>query len=162
MREDMSDFLIHFTKGEGLESAYQNLKSIQALKRAAIKAYRKYNDDGSINDIDTSIPETFLDLWKEIEDDGPLSHLTPGIVKLLYGDLTDFEDLKTLTKPDDNDEEWNKTISDLEKSSRDLVSQIGLSILDDILEVQHFTKKIFGWDVGEYKRTFSYAGKDDK
>jgi len=28
MREDMSDFLIHFTKGEDLESAYQNLKSI--------------------------------------------------------------------------------------------------------------------------------------
>ncbi len=28
MREDMSDFLIHFTKGEDMEGAYQNLKSI--------------------------------------------------------------------------------------------------------------------------------------
>ena len=28
MREDMSDFLIHFTKGDTLENAYQNLKSI--------------------------------------------------------------------------------------------------------------------------------------
>jgi hypothetical protein len=28
MRADMSDFLIHFTKGENLEGAYQNLKSI--------------------------------------------------------------------------------------------------------------------------------------
>lgn len=28
MREDMSDFLIHFTKGDGLEGAYQNLNSI--------------------------------------------------------------------------------------------------------------------------------------
>ena len=28
MREDMSDFLIHFTKGQDLEEAYQNLKRI--------------------------------------------------------------------------------------------------------------------------------------
>lgn len=28
MREDMTDYLIHFTKGEDLERAYQNLKSI--------------------------------------------------------------------------------------------------------------------------------------
>ncbi len=28
MREDMSDFLIHFTKGESMEHAYQNLKNI--------------------------------------------------------------------------------------------------------------------------------------
>lgn len=28
MREDMSDFLIHFTKGDDLQGAYQNLKSI--------------------------------------------------------------------------------------------------------------------------------------
>ncbi|QDO84495.1 hypothetical protein FM037_16395 [Shewanella psychropiezotolerans] len=28
MREDMSDFLIHFTKGEDIEAAYQNLRSI--------------------------------------------------------------------------------------------------------------------------------------
>lgn len=136
--------------------------AIQALKRATIKAYGKFNVDSSKNDIDTSIPEAFLEVWKENEDDGPLSHLTPGIVKLLYGDLTDFEDLKELTGSEEDDEEWNETIRDLEKSSRDLTSQIGLSILDDILEVQHYTKKVFGWDVGEYKRTFSYAGEDNK
>ena len=28
MREDMPDFLIHFTKGENIEDAYQNLKNI--------------------------------------------------------------------------------------------------------------------------------------
>jgi len=33
MREDMSDFLIHFTKGESKETAYQNLKSIIEQQR---------------------------------------------------------------------------------------------------------------------------------
>lgn len=134
--------------------------AIQALKKTAIKAYGKYSTDSSINDIDTSIPETFLEVWKENEDDGPLSHLTLGIVKLLYGDLTDFKDLKELSNPEEDDNEWNKTIRGLEKSARDLTSQIGLSILDDVLEVQHYTKKVFGWDVGEYKRTFSFSGED--
>jgi hypothetical protein len=45
MREDMSDFLIHFTKGESKETAYQNLKSI--IEQQRVNGFNSLIRDGS-------------------------------------------------------------------------------------------------------------------
>ena len=127
----------------------------KTLKRIAIKAHGKYINSSNIDNIDIDIPEAFLEIWKE--NDERLALVIPAIVKLLYGDITDMEDLKSILIPGEDNEEWDKTINQLEKSAVDLSSHIGLSIMGDVLEVQHYTKQVFGWDVGEYKRALFFT-----
>ncbi|MEK6551023.1 MAG: hypothetical protein AABZ50_05215 [Pseudomonadota bacterium] len=128
--------------------------AVDVLRKASEKSFKKIvKSSEDVTELDLSIPEAFLDAWEKHNQESPLAHIAMVTVELLYGDLSDIDNLKH-AQPDDSEQskEWSDTVKNLHRLGRDLMAQIAVSIMDDMLEVGHYTKKIFGWDVGEYVR----------
>ena len=122
-----------------------------AVRKAAIKVIKKYDSDAELDTFNMEIPVLFREQFREHEDDGWLAHLLPAFAKLLYGDLLDTIELHDIfEKKGEVSDSEQEVLDEMDKGFSRLAGKIAFELMDDLLEVGHYTKQVFGWDVGEY------------